>query len=339
MSVRLGRASLGLGRRRGRRRLLMGYRRRRRVGRWFALVLVASLAAGWYAGRLRAVPERPEVILPVYRHDLGVTVAMELEEYVKGVIAAEMPVEFHPEALKAQAVAARTLALYLLQRGERVPDHPEAVVSTDHQVHQAWLSQQALRERWGAIEYYWRWAKVSRAVAETRGLVMVYNGELIYPAYHASSGGRTEDSENYWSSAVPYLRSVEDPYVKGSRYEKTHSQFTVAEVSRRTGAALPASTDAPYVRVLSRFPSGRVEWVQVGDQRLTGRQLREMLGLRSNWFEVHEEGDRILFEVYGYGHGIGMSQYGADGMARAGRRFDQILTHYYTGVEIVAWYD
>lgn len=339
MGYRLRYAALGPRWRFGRRRLLRGPGLGTRIARRVALVLIAALVASWYAGRLGAVPERPEVVLAVYRHDLGRTVAMELEEYVKGVLAAEMPVEFHPEALKAQAVAARTLALYLLQSGERLPDHPEAVVSTDHRVHQAWLSQEALRERWGAIEYYWRWAKVARAVAETRGLVMVYNGELIYPAYHASSGGRTEDSENYWSSSVPYLRSVEDPYVKGSRYEKTHSEFTLAEVSQRTGAALPVATDGPYVRVLSRYPSGRVEWVQVGDKRLTGRELRERLGLRSNWFDVRQEGDRIHLDVYGYGHGIGMSQYGADGMARAGRRFDQILTHYYTGVEIVAWYD
>src|SRR5690606_22857872 len=105
------------------------------------------------------------------------------------------------------------------------------------------------------------------------------------------------------------------------------------------GGAGESAGNRPLVEVISRFPSGRVEWVRVGDRRLTGRQLREVLGLRSNWFFVEEQGDAVRFEVRGYGHGIGMSQYGAEGMARAGYTFDQILAHYYTGVEIVSWYD
>lgn len=315
--------------------------RARRLPRWrgFIFLLLASAITVWCVGQLRAVPDRPEILVPVYRHDLDETVLMELEEYVKGVVAAEMPAEFHLEALKAQAVAARTLAVRIWHAQQPLPGRPDAVLSTDPAVHQAWYSPEVLRQRWGAAAYYGWWEKVSRAVTQTRGLVLVHGDELIFPAYHASSGGRTEDSENYWSSPIPYLRSVEDPYIAGSRYEVTHATFALAEVAQKTGAGLVQASPSPWIEVLSRFPSGRVEQVRVGEKTLSGRQLREALGLRSNWFDVREDGGQVVFDVYGYGHGIGMSQYGANGMAAAGFTFDQILSHYYTGVEIVAWYE
>ncbi len=318
------------------------------------LLILAALITGWIVGRIGAVGERLPLMLSVYRHDIDQTVQMSLDEYVKGVVAAEMPAEFHPEALKAQAVAARTLALGLWEGGQPLADHPDAIISTDFRTHQAWISQDELRERWGAFNYFLRWSKISRAVSATRGLVLTHNGALIYPAYHSSSGGHTEDSENYWTSFTPYLRGVEDPFVAGSRYERTEVEILKSEIERKvaglqsppggdaSGAALTAreSEDtASYVEVLTRFPSGRVALVRVGDRQLTGRQLREALGLRSNWFYVTDMGEKVRFEVRGYGHGIGMSQYGADGMAKAGYTFDQILAHYYTGVEIVSWYD
>src|SRR5690606_968778 len=330
------------------------YWRRRRAERrvplrWTVFLMTASGILGWWVGRMHAVPERPPILLQVYRHDLGRVVTMDLEDYVKGVIAAEMPTTFHIEALKAQAVAARTLALNLLNQGRPLPDHPEAIISTDHRTHQAWRSPESAREEWG-LSFYWRWAKITRAVSETRGLVMVYGDEIIYPAYHASSGGRTEDSENYWPSHVPYLRSVDDPYSANDRYQRTetvvskaHLAEAVAGLAGRDALAVRGGGAAGAanltVQVLSRFPSGRVERVRVGEAVVTGRQLREALGLRSNWFDVEDLGDAVRFVVRGYGHGIGMSQYGADAMARAGFGFDQILTHYYTGVEIVSFYE
>lgn len=341
--------ALGIWRRRGlggRYRGGFGYRRHHSFGhvrglswRFAALLFLAALITGWYVGRLNALPERPEIVLSVYRHDIGQTVPMELETYVQGVVAAEMPAEFHPEALKAQSIAARTLALRLWQAQEPLAGHPDAIISTNPGVHQAWLSDEDLRERWGPLSFFSRKSKVARAVTETRGLVITFDGELIFPAYHASSGGRTESSENYWTSYLPYLRSVDDPYVTGSRYEKTEAEFSPADVSQKTGVAVAATSTSPLVEVLSRYPSGRVEWAQVGEARMTGRQLREKLQLRSSWFDVREESGRVVFDVFGYGHGVGMSQYGADGMARNGFRFDQILSHYYTGVEIVAWYE
>lgn len=332
------------------RRYWLRRRAERRVPlRWTVFLMIASGILGWWVGRMHAVPERPPILLQVYRHDLGRVVTMDLEDYVKGVIAAEMPTTFHIEALKAQAVAARTLALNLLNQGRPLPDHPEAIISTDHRTHQAWRSPESAREEWG-LSFYWRWAKITRAVSETRGLVMVYGDEIIYPAYHASSGGRTEDSENYWPSYVPYLRSVDDPYSANDRYQRTETVVSKAHLAEAVAGlagrdALPVSGGGAAgaanltVQVLSRFPSGRVERVRVGEAVVTGRQLREALGLRSNWFDVEDLGDAVRFVVRGYGHGIGMSQYGADAMARAGFGFDQILTHYYTGVEIVSFYE
>ena len=344
--------------------------------RWVFLLMIASGLCGWWVGRMDAVPERPSTLINVYRHDLDQVVTMELEEYVKGVVAAEMPTSFHMEALKAQAVAARTLALYLLRHNQPLPDHPEAVISTDYRTHQAWRSAESAREEWG-ISYYWRWAKIAKAVSETRGLIMLYGDEVIYPAYHASSGGRTEDSENYWTSSMPYLRGVDDPYSADDRYRQTEAvvakerlvqavatlagRDVAAVLGRNAGAGGAADRERSgtgvesagggdarstsgslrgvTLEVLSRFPSGRVERVRVGEVVVSGRQLREALGLRSNWFEVEDLGDAVRFIVRGYGHGIGMSQYGADAMGRAGFTFDQILTHYYTGVEIVSWYE
>lgn len=329
-----------------------GLRRRRAGGgvspRWVLLLIIAAALCGWWVGRMEALPERDPIMLSIFRHDLGAVVSMSLEEYVMGVVAAEMPTTFHLEALKAQAVAARTLALHLLQENRPLPDHPEAIISTDFRTHQAWRSAESAREEWG-ISFFWRWAKIARAVAATRGAVMVYGDEIIYPAYHASSGGHTEDSENYWTSFMPYLRGVDDPYSAQDRYAQTEAIVAKSEVwaaLARRGSGSPSvaaqsgeESKRLTIEILSRYPSGRVDRVRVGDLIVTGRQLREALGLRSNWFDVEDRGDTVRFLVRGYGHGIGMSQYGADAMARAGFRFDQILSHYYTGVEIVNWYD
>ena len=167
---------------------------------------------GWWMGRMEALPERAAIVLPVYRHDLDEVVPMSLEEYVMGVVAAEMPANFHLEALKAQAVAARTLALHLLQENRPLANHPRS--GHQHRFsHSPGVEVTGVGP--GGVGHFtsiWRWAKIAKAVSATRGIVMMYGDEVIYPAYHASSGGRTEDSENYWTSYVPYLRSVDDPY-------------------------------------------------------------------------------------------------------------------------------
>lgn len=306
---------------------------------WNAAALALLLAFGvfyalppWWGGR-------PDVALPpgghsirLFRADLGRTVTLDVEEYVFGVVAAEMPAGFHLEALKAQAVAARTYAARAIRLGRGLPDHPEALVTSEPERDQAWIAPEALRRRWGWAVRRARWARVQEAVAATRGEIVTYEGAPILAAYHSDSGGRTEASENYWSEYVPYLRSVLDPFSSGSPYHQSEIRFTLPAVLRALGASQGARLE-----VLSHYSSGRVAAVRIGEKSLSGRQVREALGLRSNWFEVRVDGGGVLFSVRGNGHGVGLSQYGADGMARRGYTYPQILRYYYQGTSLQTW--
>jgi len=341
------------------------FRSGRRLLRWRD-VLNISLAitaiyffCGWFGPPpVTDAGEMPSArLVSVYRHDIGQVVTMDIEEYIKGVVAAEMPASFSLEALKAQAVASRTYTIYSILKGTGVPGVAEAAVSTHYGTSQAWISEEALRRRYGFLEYYWRWRKISQAVEETRGLIMTYQNEPILAVYHSDSGGRTENSENYWSSPLPYLRSVDDPYSKQppvvdvrdvsevlAKVQRIPNRIKVTSTGGgRSGEAAAAASGTvaadPLVEVIERYRSGRVKSVRVNDTIVTGRALREALGLRSNWFDVSVTGSKIRFVQYGYGHGVGMPQYGADGMAKMGYGFEEILKYYYRGVELTKWYD
>lgn len=316
----------------------------------------------------------PEVILRL--PGSSSTLTLGLEEYVKGVVAFEMPATFEMEALKAQAVAARTFAVRaLVQGGALAKSEPReqgvaraaqqsgsadgkpqrVVLDADHRTSQGWISQADLKRRWGWARFYSNWARVSAAVDSTKGLVLTFRGEPILAAYHSTSGGRTEDAGNYWLQPVPYLQSVLDPYSGHSPKSSTVLRFPAKEVASRLrskGTPLEAgkaetgqsrATSQPSreaIRVLERFPTGRVKYAAVAGRRLTGREVREALGLPSTWFEVAEEdGGRVIrFSVRGYGHGVGLSQYGADGMAKKDAGFERILSYYYRGVQLERWY-
>ncbi|HHX01687.1 MAG TPA: stage II sporulation protein D [Firmicutes bacterium] len=258
---------------------------------------------------------------------------MTLEEYVKGVVAAEMPVHFHLEALKAQAVVARTYAYQRIVNNVRVPDHPEAHLSTDYSTGQAWISSDELKARWGLMDYLINWKKISKAVAQTQGIIATHQGKPILAVYHSTSGGRTENSEHYWSEALPYLRSVADPYGNHSPYYYTTAVFSATEFLK-----LMEVSSLGKVQVLERYPSGRVKTMEAGNKWFSGRDVRQRLGLRSTWFTVNVSDDQIQFAVWGYGHGVGMSQYGADGMAQAGYDYRQILQYYYQGISLEKLY-
>ncbi|OUM99399.1 MAG: stage II sporulation protein D [Firmicutes bacterium ZCTH02-B6] len=321
-------------------RRVLPTRRLRRAPDWelVRLSLVVLLLFGvWLWLRWRA----SEPVIAVWDAGSGRLVEMGLEEYIRGVVAAEVPADFHLEALKAQAVAARTYALRRLERNERVPDHPEAHVTSDFRRHQAWMSREAFIEAWGPGEGTRRWARVASAVDSTRGLVLTYRSEPIEALYHSTSGGHTEDAHRYFAGGQPYLVGVPDPWGDHSPVHTSVARFPVAEVLARLGVTdglTSASGDEPLVSVLSRTPSGRAEAVWVAGSVVTGRRVREALGLRSSWFEVALEGEEVVFHVRGSGHGVGMPQYGADGMARAGFGFADILAYYYPGTELVQRY-
>ena len=244
-----------------------------------------------------------------------------------GVVAAEMPAAFPEEALKAQAVAARTYQVRQMQAaGSR------AVL---YDVGQAYLSEAEQKEKWG--EGYALYAgKIHSAVRATAGEIMTYDGEPILAAFHAQSGGRTEDAAHVWNTAdavavwgnsVDYLKSVDS---KGDR-QAPNNETTVTIAAKALAERLGIAGDAA-VSVRKRTEAGYVAEVQAGSKTFSGREIRERLGLRSADFTIAKNGDSYIFTVHGYGHGAGMSQYGASFLAEQGKNYHEILRHYYTGI-------
>ncbi|WP_248548968.1 stage II sporulation protein D [Paenibacillus odorifer] len=297
-----------------------------------------------------AAQEAPQPDVSVYLSHSGQIETLPLEDYVRGVLAAEMPADFELEALKAQAVAARTFIMRRLMAGDRsgVPV-PEADV-TDTVSHQAYISKDTLERQWKLGGRSADLAKLQRAVLETRGVIMTYKGQPITASFFASSGGYTENSEEYWNAAIPYLRSVTSPWEKEitPNYAVTNT-FTVAEILTRLGLndkVIPASKETTNsgtttkissssrlpMEVLSLTTGHRIKEVSIGGSIFTGREVREKLGLRSSQFSWSRKGNKILITTFGNGHGVGMSQWGANGMAKEGGTATQILKHYYSGI-------
>jgi stage II sporulation protein D len=266
---------------------------------------------------------------------------MPLEDYVKGVVAAEMPAEFEVEALKAQAVAARTYALAkeIALGGKGCELHEGADVCTDPEHCQAWQSVEELKKKWGEnFEKYYE--KVSKAVDSTKGLVMIYQDALILPVYHAISGGRTENSEDVWQKSIPYLRSVISPGEEvASKYKTTvvlsQDEFVRKLKEKEPSLKLTSGNILSEVRDLERTQAGHVKSLKIGNVTFEGKEIKEIFGLNSTNFSFEKRGGDIVITVIGYGHGVGMSQYGANALAKEGKKFDEILKHYYQGIEIV----
>ncbi|MEW6770929.1 MAG: stage II sporulation protein D [Bacillota bacterium] len=307
------------------------------------LLLLLSAAGIWlygYSGSRDRVEIRPgEQCVRLYRHGSGEIETLPLEEYVTGVVAAEMPALFPVEALKAQAVAARTYVLRRVYAGGVANNpHPGAHVCDDPRHSQAYLSRQELRRRWGPFAYYRYYYKIKRAVEDTAGLVVLYQGQLIDPVYHASCGGRTENAGDIWKSDVPYLKSMPCPYDANPRPVEVRS-FTFAELEKAflPEAVAVASGGGFKMTLVEATSTGRPKEVAVNGTLLPATAVRERLGLKSARFTWKVEGDRVLFTTVGYGHGVGLCQYGAKGMAEHGYDFRAILTHYYSGVQIVKY--
>ena len=265
---------------------------------------------------------------------------MPLEEYVAGVVAAEMPADFAPEALKAQAVAARTYAVQKsrLFSGEGCARRPEADVCTSSGCCQGCLSAARAREALGSGADS-ALAAAALAAASTEGEVVVFRGHPIRAMYHASAGGRTEDAENVYASALAYLRGVNSPgeeaYAQYSaETTRTVSQLKDAFLCNDDVVILDGLTLEEQFEILSRSDSGRVTSIRVGLTAMSGTDFRRALSLRSANFSMTFGDDSIRFSTLGFGHGVGMSQTGADAMARRGSDYAEILRWYYTDVEI-----
>ena len=262
---------------------------------------------------------------------------MDLEEYLVGVVAAEMPASSEPAALMAQAVAARTFAA-LHMEGRAVCSHGQegCDVCGDPYCCQAYLTEAELRSAWG--DGYEKYAeRIRSAVRSTEGIVVVYEGKLISALYHASAGPATENSEAVFAVALPYLVSVSSN--EGDSQARSLQEFTQEELCAKLNALFPDAHLAPPlsqsdIDVWGRTESGRVQLVQIGETVITGQQLRSALGLKSTEFTVTVTDTSVRFECVGYGHGVGMSQRGANEMAKQGSSYEEILLHYYTGTEL-----
>lgn len=255
--------------------------------------------------------------IKIFFHKDDITKDMYIEAYVLGVLAAEMSDSRSIEALKAQAVAIRTLAYYRIEN-EKIHEG-DGILCTDSSCCQAWEEQ----------EYS---DKYKEAVKQTEGIVIKYDGEYISSHYFACSGGYTENAENVWGSSKPYLVGVPSPgEAEYNEYFKIY-QFTEKEFANLLEIKGASFRNISDVR---RSESGRIITLNINGEEMTGRELRAKLELRSTnaYFSVDEDG-AILISVFGYGHGVGMSQCGADAMAIAGADYIEILTHYYTGVTI-----
>ncbi|MGW8443750.1 stage II sporulation protein D [Paenibacillus sp. S33] len=290
------------------------------------------------AAPARSVPVAAEPDVRVYVTSTGRTETLPLEQYIVGVVAAEMPPSFEGEALKAQAIAARTfIARRLL--ADDTSGAPAGADVTDTVKHQAYISKAKLTREWGRSGKSAELAKIQQAVRDTKDTIMVYEGKPITASFFSTSNGYTENSEDVWAKPVPYLRSVSSPWDKqlAPRYTDTvtlsrQSVFDRLGLSRTAIAASTGGGGMPEIRILSKTEGHRIKKIEVGGSVFTGPEIRNRLGLRSAEFTWKAEGDRIAITTYGYGHGVGMSQWGANGMAKEGHTATQILLHYYTGI-------
>ena len=248
---------------------------------------------------------------------------MELEAYLTGVVLAEMPASFEPEALKAQAVVARTYTLRAWEQGSK---HEDAAVCTDSACCQAYCAPEDYLSGGGTEESV---EKISAAVAATSGLVVTYDGELIEATYFSCSGGATEDAVAVWGTDVPYLRSVSSPGEENATYYTDSVTLSVSRVRELLG--LSGEDGDIRFENMTYTAGGGVAEATVEGAVFAGTQLRKQLGLRSTAFTVSYGEGTVIFHTRGFGHRVGMSQYGADAMAVSGSDFREILQHYYPG--------
>lgn len=262
---------------------------------------------------------------------------LPLDEYLYGVVSSEMPANFKEEALKAQAVVARTFTLYKIVHNSK--KHDGADICDDSTCCQAWISKEDRLAKWkeeNQIEY---WNRIVNAVNSTQGKMITYNNQPINAFFHSNSGGSTEAPIDVWGgSGYPYLKSVttagEDAYNQySSTVTVTQKQFT--EIIKKVHSDFKIDfSKKDCIKVKEYTEGNRVKTIQVGNLSLSGVEMRTLFGLRSANFKITMEKQNIKFDVTGYGHGVGMSQTGADSLANQGKNYEDIIHHFYTGVEI-----
>ena len=263
---------------------------------------------------------------------------IDLDQYLYGVVSAEMPASFEAEALKAQAVVARTYTIYKIVNNDG--KHEKADICDDSTCCQAWISKEDRLKKWDKDNRDEYWNKIVKAVNETQGKIVTYEGKPINAFFHSNSGGKTEAPINVWGgSGYPYLQSVsttgEDAYSQYSS-EASFSKEEFEEKIKEVHSDVKINYKEKDCIKIEEYTDGdRVKTIKIGNLELSGVEVRNILGLRSANFTVTVDDDKIEFKVTGYGHGVGMSQTGADSLAKEGKTYEDIIHHFYTGVEIV----
>ncbi len=259
--------------------------------------------------------------------ETGEKETQSLEDYLAGVVLGEIPADFEEEALKAQAVAARTYTRKTQKSGIK---HGPGSLCRDPGCCQAYWDPQDYLDRGGDPE---KLEKVRSAVRDTDDLVLTYDGELIEATYFSCSGGRTEDAVAVWGTDYPYLQALDSPGEEDAMYFRDTKFLSRQELEAALGITLPEDP-SQWLGTMSQTSGGGIDWLELGKRRFSGTELRSRLNLRSTAFTVTPQEEGLLFETRGYGHRVGLSQYGAQAMAKEGEDFAQILQHYYPGTSI-----
>lgn len=287
----------------------------------------------------------PQKTVRVWMEKEHVVKTIPLEEYIVGVVAAEMPASFSEDALKAQAISARTYTINKIQIARDVVDnpHPNADVCNSPLHCQAWISVKEQNARWGLLKALYYREKIQSAVEATKGLVITYQNKLIDPVYHSTCAGHTEDASEVWQYDAPYLKGVSCNYDKASPKYSSIVKVSLKNIDRIFGTKISRQSAfrsffSSPINITARTNGGRVRSIKIGDKEFSGVEVRAKLNLNSAKFNIKASKNEIIFYVQGYGHGVGMCQFGAGGMASQGKSYEDILHYYYSDIKIVKVY-
>lgn len=272
-----------------------------------------------------------EEVIKLLLTESNEVIELSMDEYIKGVVLGEMPITFELEALKAQAIVARTYTKFKLKNSPNV--HENADMCDDINCCQAYKTKEYAFASWNDEEENAKWQKLEDSINQTSNLVITYSGEIIESFFHSHSGGQTENIKYVWGDIeIPYLKSVVGN--EGDSYQDTKT-FTKTEFKELIKDKVPKfDIKSSKIQIEDYTGSGRVNKLKIDDIEIKATELRRILGIRSTNFRIEETDENITFYTVGYGHGVGMSQYGANQMALDGKKCEEIIKHYYTGVEI-----
>lgn len=286
------------------------------------------------------LPEESRIKISVFFHRENKVREMCLEEYVVGVVAGEMPASFEIEALKAQAIIARTYAFSRMRQfgGPGYDGAFDADICDNFRHSQHFVTKEEAKANWSYWQRNSNWNKIVEAVFSTAGIIITHNGRAIDALYHSTCGGFTENSEDVFTNAIPYLRGVKCKHCQNSsrlNQQVTYTKEEFISILEREDLQGVVGATQIHMAPLSKTTSGRIIQYRIGDRIFRGSEVRSLFDLNSARFSFLFDGNNITFKVVGYGHGVGMCQFGSNGLAKKGYNYEEIIKFYYTDVEII----